>query len=159
MLRFLLWLTARLPVEEISHQGVTFMERYYVATLGAWRVYIHRFVASDPDGLHDHPWGLGFALILSGWYFEARRDRVHTRTWGNMVNGETFHRVLIPQGCEAWTLFAHNLRCKPWGFLRQHRVSGFDGDPYIYVPLETARAHSDWHLSAPKGRDIRRTAA
>lgn len=155
--RLLLALTARLPVEEIEHQGEKFMERYYVATLGGWRLYIHRFVASDPDCVHDHPWRYGFSLILSGWYLEEKRDRTRVRKWFNVVNGDTFHRVIVPIGGEAWTLFAHNRRCKAWGFMRPADVHGDAGmrEGFVYEPLSPLPGHSTWHLTAPKGRDIR----
>ena len=159
MRRFLLWLTARLPAEEIAHQGVKFMERYYVTTLLGWRVYIHRFIGSDPDGLHDHPWRYGFSVILSGEYREQRWDGIHLRRWGNAVHGDTFHRVVMPPGTEAWTLFAHTRRCKQWGFLRPAAwLEGEDQASWAYVPFNAPTGHSDWHLTAPKGRDIRRAA-
>lgn len=162
MKRFLLWLTARLPAEEIAHQGEKFMERYYVATLLGWRFYIHRFIGSDPDGVHDHPWRWGFSLILCGWYFEQRREALYLRRWFNMVNGDTFHRIVMPVGREAWTLFAHNARCKEWGFLRRPQWAGFlapPGDPshklMMYEPHNAPTGHSDWHKTAPKGHEIR----
>lgn len=157
MRRFLTWLSDRLPAEEIAHQGEKFMERYYVATLLGWRVYIHRFIGSDPDGLHDHPWRFGFSLILSGWYMEQRLDRTYVRRWCNAVNGDTFHRVIVPVGGEAWTLFAHNRRYKAWGFLRQVSVSGDDElcVGFNYFRANAPVGHSDWHLTAPRGRDLR----
>jgi len=166
--RFLLWLTARLPVREIAHNGTVFLERYNVGVLGDWRFYIHRFIASDPDGVHDHPWRWGVSIILSGWYMEARRDGMRVRRWGNMVNGDTFHRVMISPGGEAWTLFAHTRRVKPWGMLRPAQHPGYygaredgTGEARItHVCVEQNGAdpeHSTWHLSAPKGRDIRRS--
>jgi hypothetical protein len=136
MKRLLLALTAGLPVEEISHCGEKFMERYYVGTLLGWRFYIHRFVGSDPDGV---------------------------RRWFNVVNGDTFHRVVMAAGSEAWTLFAHDRRCKSWGFLREHSVYRIEHgmpvartDGFFYAPLNPPHGHSTWHLTAPKGRDIAR---
>lgn len=170
MRRFLLWLTARLPAREIAHQGIVFLERYHLGTLLGWRFYIHRFVGDDPDGVHDHPWGYGFSLILAGSYIEVRRDRTRHRRFGNMVNGDTFHRVMLAvRGEDVWTLFAHTGRVKAWGMLRPHQLVGF-GEPrgdrsgmarvtHIYIEQNEAEdGHSDWHKRAPKGRDIRRAA-
>jgi hypothetical protein len=163
MKRLLLALTAGLPVEEISHCGEKFMERYYVGTLLGWRFYIHRFVGSDPDGVHDHPWRRGFSIILSGWYHEEKREAIYKRRWFNVVNGDTFHRVVMAAGSEAWTLFAHDRRCKSWGFLREHSVYRIEHgmpvartDGFFYAPLNPPHGHSTWHLTAPKGRDIAR---
>lgn len=154
--RLLLWLSARLPVREIKHQGEPYLERYHVGTLfGYWRVYIHRFVGSDPDGLHAHPWRWGFTAILVGWYTEQRRFGHRVVRWCGFVNGDTFHRVIKPEGADVWTLFIHSPRIMRWGFLRQRAGVTV----YEEVNVRHPKPHGDWHLCAPKGRDIRRPQA
>jgi hypothetical protein len=162
--RFLLWLSARLPAREIKHQGQPYMERYYVATLfGYWRVYIHRFVGSDPDGLHSHPWRWGATVILAGWYLEQRRFGHRVVRWGGIVNGDTFHRVIKPEGADVWTLFVHSPRVMNWGFLRTRTFIEFRQPTQkvtIYQEVGDAEpsALSGWWKKAPKGRDLRRVA-
>lgn len=163
MIRFLLWLTARLPAREIKgDQGQPYLERYSLCGLFGWRCYIHRFLASDPDrGLHDHPWGRSCSLILSGGYREARFGK-RSRRFGrrpvivrrlirgqiNIIRGDDFHRILLDDGAEAWTLFLHGPRIKGWGFLRngQYRPFAKTADDY---------PSAQWWKTAPRGRVLR----
>jgi len=50
-----------------------YLERYYIffkeRTWFPFNVFLHKFLKSDPDDVHDHPWGY-FTLILSGGYYE-----------------------------------------------------------------------------------------
>lgn len=164
MRRYLIWLSDRLPVREIKHQGAPYLERYYVATLfDYWRAYLHRFVGSDPDGLHSHPWRWGFTVVLAGWYLEQRRFGHRVVRWCGFVNGDTFHRVIKPEGADVWTLFIHSPRVMNWGFLRRMSMPGFvsgaemrPATVYEEVADDVPRAHSDWWRRAPKGRDLRR---
>lgn len=172
MRRLLMWLSDRLPAREIKHQGERYLERYYVATLfGYWRVYLHRFVGSDPDGLHSHPWRWGLTVILAGWYLEQRRFGHRVVRWFGLVNGDTFHRVIKPEGADVWTLFIHSPRVMNWGFLRRDSLTSFgcapfyrhvrsEFGPYRYEEVGDPEpsAHGDWWRKAPKGRDLRRAA-
>jgi hypothetical protein len=165
--RFLLWLTARLPVKVIGRPGSPYVEWYHVATLpGLFRVQLHRFLRSDPDGLHDHPWGWACSIILAGWYFEERRDRVRVRSRGYAMNGDTFHRVVLPHACDVWTLFIHGPYVKHWGF-----ITPLQGSPSWYrragglwryqARTRDAEGFSTWpwDKDTPRGRDIREELA
>jgi hypothetical protein len=104
-----------------------YLERYHLLRLPfGYRVYLHRFVASDP---HNHPWRHALSLVLCGSYRETRmlgaRDgnALHDR-WlrpgrVNFISGEVFHRVNIPRDAECWSLFIHAPRAKSWGFIQQ----------------------------------------
>ena len=108
-----------------------YLERYHVLRLPfGYQVYLHRFVASDPGrGLHNHPWRRAVSLLLSGSYLETRmlgaaEDNVlQTRCLRpgnlNLISGETFHRVNLPAGHEAWSLFIHAPKAKGWGFIER----------------------------------------
>ena len=52
-----------------------YLERYYLFLKDRKRfpfnVFLHRFLKSDPDHVHDHPWGYA-TLILKGGYYEWR---------------------------------------------------------------------------------------
>lgn len=164
MRRFLLWLTARMPVEVITQDNRPYMERYYVGRLGKNEFFLHRFLASDPDrGLHDHPYAWSWSLVLVGWYMEELRGRVGIRTAVvkrfNWIAADKFHRVILPLGTEVWTLFAHGPRVKSWGFVSRI-INSADtpiGRLFLWnaVSGECNKPFSDWHLTAPKGRDIR----
>lgn len=167
MRRLLLWLTARLPVKPIARPGEPhFVEWYHVVTvLGLFRVQIHRFVASDPDGLHDHPWGWSRSVILAGGYAEERRDRKRARKPGHTyaMTGDTFHRVVLPAGGECWTLFIHGPYVKQWGFLTPITSGatwrGRRRSEWRYEARPRERFAFDpwpWEPNTPRGRDIRR---
>lgn len=159
MRHLLLRIARRLPLREITADGEPYLERYFVCRVFGWNVYLHRFLASDPDrGLHDHPWRLALSLILLGQYQELRRDGLHLRLWLNVIHGDTFHRVLVEDGAEVWTLFAHGSRVKRWGFWRESDGQNITGigpsGPFAYkaVPSATWRAHDsaseDWWKKA-----------
>ncbi len=152
--------TAHLPCRFIDGEnGEPYLERYYLLGVLGWHLYLHRFVASDPDrGLHDHPWGRAVSLVLSGGYDEIRlSDRAagitETRWLGpgrlNRLRGEDFHRVSLRKGRPAWTLFLHGPRVKGWGFLRGGKLIPYAGDA-------TEFRHRDWWKTAPSGEQMRR---
>lgn len=174
--RFLLWLTARLPVKVIGREA-PYVEWYHVATLfGLVRIQIHRFVRSDPDGLHDHPWGWSRSVILAGWYLEERRDRTRVRSAGSTygMRGDTFHRVVLPAGArEAWTLFIHGPYVKHWGFitpttmkadtggLRELTWYDREGQRWHYQARDRSTHRFDpwpWSPTTKRGRDLRARA-
>ena len=147
------------PVKVISDSDRRYLERYFVCSIFGVRVYLHRFVGSDPDrGLHDHPWAWAFSLILSGWYFEETRRTegggLRTVNYFNFLTGDSFHRVVLPLSLtEVWTLFivpAHDV--KEWGFLRDRGQLGHVFTPYNYGP---AGKPARWWEHAPKGKEIR----
>lgn len=156
MRRFLFWLSARLPLRIIDDNGQPYLERYYIASLLGVRVYLHRFVASDPDrGLHDHPWAWAVSLILAGWYIEETRSGGFARNRINFLVGDNFHRVVLPiDGQDVWTIFIHRQgRAKAWGFIRefpnQHTLLWHE---YAYTN-GTQGEEKQWWVTYPKGRD------
>ncbi len=50
-----------------------YLERYYLFLKDRdnfpFNVFLHRFLCSDPDDVHDHPWPYA-TLILKGGYYE-----------------------------------------------------------------------------------------
>ena len=144
MNKLLFWLTGFLPVRYIDDGERRYLERYYVATIFGLRIYIHRFVGSDPErGLHDHPWSRALSLILSGFYYEHTRSGVRRVRWINTLTGDTFHRVVLPTAGgldnECWTLFMHPaVDVKKWGFLERDTNSKNPADR-IYRAYEYSR--------------------
>lgn len=151
--RLLFWLSGYLPARQITDDGQPYLERYYLFSLFGWTVYLHRFVAPDPDrGLHDHPWSHAVSFILSGSYYEHKRDGVHHRRWFNYIQGDTFHRVAeLVDGLECWTIFAHGERSKTWGFWRP-RNHGTSAEWNAYAYLSPSGPPLKWWLNAPQGR-------
>jgi hypothetical protein len=108
-----------------------YLERYHLLCLPFnYRLYLHRFVASDPGrGLHNHPWKHALSFLLCGEYEETRMrsaiadNELETRRLGagrlNFINGSVFHRVNIRENSECWSLFLHGPKAKGWGFIQQ----------------------------------------
>jgi hypothetical protein len=158
MRRLLFWLQGRLPTRHLSHLGKPYMERSYLGTFMGLRLYLHRFLACDEEGVHDHPFLYSVSLILAGWYYEDRWARRIARRWFNYIGPNTFHRVVIPEHAthDIWSLFIHTERCKPWGVLRAI-ARGSHGPLWQYAPksLPTDPAFSTWHERAPTGKALR----
>ncbi|MCB1875406.1 MAG: hypothetical protein KDH88_05470 [Chromatiales bacterium] len=167
--RLLFRISASLPCRIINgDDGQPYLERYYLFRLGGWTVYLHRFVASDPDrGLHDHPWSRAFGVLLSGGYRELRlgpQNQIRERRLGpgrfNLVKGEDFHRILLSPGERAWTLFAHGPRTKGWGFMGYREEAG---SRVLQTEMRAITAKADehptrgWWLTAPQGRSAPRS--
>jgi len=140
--------------------GEPYLERYFLFKLpNGITLYLHRFVASDPDrGLHDHPWPASGSLVLAGGYTELRLDgndvvSRHLKPGRrNALAGDTFHRILLPQDGDAWTLFWHRNKNQSWGFIRQR-----DDRSWGYLPHDDTQedGHLNWTQESPSGRVMR----
>jgi len=175
--RLLYHLTAALPCRLIPrNESEPYLERYYVGQLFGATFYLHRFVSNDEEPhLHNHPWGWGRALVLTGGYDEevvtdlcphatpaggsgciTERRRI---TWWNKVNGNHFHRI-ANAAPGTWTLFFHGPRTqvkmgeetkpKGWGFLENFYGVGLH-HVTVYRPFPVTSGA--WWLTAPKGRE------
>ena len=149
------FITNYLPVKVIrDDKGVPFLYRYHLfcLTKDGPGMCIHRFVRSDPlRGFHDHPWNKAVSFILCGKYEERilhknnEQDYItipRNRWTFNYLDGvNVFHRVMIEEDKDAWTLFAFQKRSKTWGMIgldNKYRamsttISDNDGGWYRYV--------------------------
>jgi len=121
-----------------------YLVRYYIFLKERekfpFNVFLHNFLRSDPDDLHDHPWPWA-TLILKGGYWEwipVFREEiedafagVNTSTeniigerkvwrgaWTFRSNiAESYHRIELEPGVDCWTLFMTGKRIREWGFL------------------------------------------
>ena len=159
----------RLPCRLINHPGrAPYLERYYISTVFGYTFYLHRFVTGDGDRKpHDHPWN-AWSLVLTGWYLErvvTAFDLTHIRGYRsnsrmlkrgrfNRISSNKFHQIekLRPN---TWTLFCHGPREKGWGFLQINNYH--DSSELAYRQPLDIDANLNWHLTAPYGRDIKRT--
>ena len=111
-----------------------YLERYHLLRLPfGYRIYLHRFVASDPGrGLHNHPWRHAISLLLSGTYQETRMltaesNHALQRRWLraghlNFISGDVYHRINIAAGAECWSLFLHAPKTRDWGFIQRQQA-------------------------------------
>ena len=109
-----------------------YLERYYIflkdRQLFPFNVFLHKFLKSDPDDVHDHPWPYA-TLILKGGYYEWIPQfnpdgtlNCEIRKWRGpghfrMCKPESYHRVELKPGVTAWTLFMPGPQRREWGFL------------------------------------------
>jgi hypothetical protein len=110
-----------------------YLERYYIFLKDRpdwfpFNAFIHKFLKSDPDEVHDHPWPY-FTLILQGGYWEWI-PKINTlgEKWGEYkvwrgpghfrtCEPESYHRIELEPGVTPWTLFMPGPKKREWGFL------------------------------------------
>ena len=109
-----------------------YLERYYLFLKDRKRfpfnIFLHKFLKSDPDDLHDHPWPYA-TLILKGGYwewtpvFDSKGKKVaefqHWRGPGHfrICKATSYHRIELDPTVECWTLFMPGPQQRDWGFL------------------------------------------
>lgn len=151
--RVLSEVSARLPVKVMrGPDGRPFLARYHIAGLpNGPGLVLHHFVGSDPDrGYHDHPWMWSASMVLAGGYeerFPGGLRRLRSAGALGLMNGTSFHRVMVPRGGDAWTLFAYGPRRKTWGFL------GEGG--YTAYATRVEDADGGWWRAARRGAEVR----
>lgn len=124
-----------------------YLERYYLFLKDRkkfpFNVFLHKFLRSDPDDLHDHPWPYA-TLILKGGYWEwiptfneskeiigehkVWRGPGHFRT----CKATSYHRIEVEPGVDCWTLFIPGPQQREWGFLLHEEWH----PPFVWIPHE-----------------------
>lgn len=99
-----------------------YLERYYLFLKDRedfpFNIFLHKFIKSDPDELHDHPWNYR-TLILSGGYWEYTEKG---KFWRGPLSyrfspAKSLHRIELDKNISyCWTLFMPGKRCREWGF-------------------------------------------
>ena len=113
-----------------------YLERYYLFLKERERfpfnVFLHKFLKSDPDDVHDHPWPY-FTIILRGGYYEwipqfdsaGRKcgEIGHWRGPGHfrISSATSYHRIELDPDVTAWTLFCPGPKQRDWGFLVKNK--------------------------------------
>ena len=112
------------------------LERYYVflkdRTWFPFNIFVHKFLKSDPDHLHDHPWPY-FTLILKGGYYEwvpyydkDNKKMTEICKWRGpghfrICKATSYHRIDLNPTVTAWTLFIPGPQKREWGFLVRNK--------------------------------------
>lgn len=159
--RILQKLALNLPLRIIDHEGKPFLRRYYIGTVFGVRIYLHHFVDSDPDGLHNHPAKYGFSTLLSNIYQEERRwcqcPNQRTIRWFNFIGTDTMHRVLLFRDgagnpITVWSLFFHTRKIMSWGTIKDK--GAFKQYLEKFATSEVEDGHSMWWKTAKKGGQL-----
>ena len=120
----------RIVMDRVSDEP--YLERYYIFLKDRnhfpFNIFLHRFLKSDPDDVHDHPWPYA-TLILKGGYWEwvpvfdtvGRKigEVQHWRKPGHFrtCRANSFHRIELDPKVTCWTLFMPGAKQRDWGFL------------------------------------------
>ena len=111
------------PQRLYRRDGSTYLERWYLHKNPSGGVYLHHFIRSDDDTPHDHP-RRSVSLMLAGRYIEWIRNsdgtmRLERHAAGDVIfrRATTVHRIELPDGEDAWTLFIVGPRVRDWGFV------------------------------------------
>jgi len=120
----------RIVMDRVENEP--YLERYYLFLKDRKRfpfnIFLHKFLKSDPDDVHDHPWPYA-TVILKGGYWEwiPHFDTVGRKTGEYQVwrgpghfrvsKANSFHRIELDPDITAWTLFMPGPKQRDWGFL------------------------------------------
>jgi len=120
----------RIVMDRVENEP--YLERYYVFLRERKRfpfnVFLHKFLKSDPDDVHDHPWPYA-TLVLKGGYWEwiphfdtVGRKIGEYQVWRGpghfrVSKARSFHRIELDPDITAWTLFMPGPKQREWGFL------------------------------------------
>jgi hypothetical protein len=124
----------RIVYDRVSEEP--YLERYYLFLKDRDRfpfnVFLHKFLKSDPDDVHDHPWPYA-TLILKGGYYEwipqfnnkgEKLDEIAVwRGPGSfrICRANSFHRIELDADVTCWTLFMPGPKQRDWGFLVKNK--------------------------------------
>ena len=113
-----------------------YLERYYVFLKDRkwfpFNIFIHKFLKSDPDDVHDHPWPYATLILKGGYYewvpqFDSKGKMIgETRYWRGPGHFRTctatsYHRIELDPTVTAWTMFMPGPQKRDWGFLVKNK--------------------------------------
>jgi len=120
----------RIVMDRVENEP--YLERYYLFLRERKRfpfnIFLHKFLKSDPDDVHDHPWPYA-TLVLKGGYWEwiphfdtVGRKIGEYQVWRGpghfrVSKARSFHRIELDPDITAWTLFMPGPKQREWGFL------------------------------------------
>ena len=124
----------RIVMDRVENEP--YLERYYLFLKERksfpFNVFLHKFLKSDPDDVHDHPWPYT-TVILKGGYWEwipifdsvGRKtgEIQHWRGPGHFrtCSAKSFHRIELDPNVSCWTLFMPGPKQREWGFLVKNK--------------------------------------
>lgn len=131
---FLNWLERqgrkRIVMDRINDEP--YLERYYVFLKDRkhfpFNVFLHKFLKSDPDDVHDHPWPYATLILKGGYYewipqFNSKNEKIgELQVWRRpghfrVCGATSYHRIELDPSVECWTLFMPGPQTRDWGFL------------------------------------------
>lgn len=113
------WARARMRRPPDFVIGDDYLRRWWIVPRNqGCNVYLHEILHSDDDrALHDHPWD-NTSYLIDGSYIEVTPDGEFQRGPGAIVTRQATdaHRLVIPDGGRAVSLFLTGPIIRQWGF-------------------------------------------
>jgi hypothetical protein len=113
-----------------------YLERYYVFLKDRkwfpFNVFVHKFLKSDPDDVHDHPWPYATFILKGGYYewvpqFNSAGQKIgEIAKWRapghfRICSSTSYHRIELDPNVTCWTLFMPGPQKREWGFLVKNK--------------------------------------
>jgi len=100
-----------------------YLHRYYILFKDRinfpFNIFIHKFISSDPDDLHDHPWPYISIPIWPGYWEHTPAGKFWRGPFSIRSSpAKTLHRVEL-DGDYCWTVFIPGKRVRKWGFVTE----------------------------------------
>ena len=136
----------RIVMDRVNNEP--YLERYYLFLKDRkhfpFNVFLHKFLKSDPDDLHDHPWPYATVILKGGYWewvpqFNSKGQKVgEIAKWRGpghfrISSSKSFHRIELDPGIECWTLFMPGPQKREWGFLYKNKW--MHNDDYINMRI------------------------
>ncbi len=99
-----------------------YLERYYLFLKERqsfpFNIFLHKFLKSDPDDLHDHPWNFISIPLYPGYWEITKEGKLWRYPFSIRYGHSTFlHRVELHKEYNyCWTLFIPGAKQRQWGF-------------------------------------------
>jgi len=109
-----------------------YLERYYLflkeRNKFPFNIFLHKFLKSDPDDVHDHPWPYATVILKGGYWewvpqYDSNCKRVgEIAKWRGpghfrICPANSFHRIEVDPTVDCWTLFMPGPQKKECGFM------------------------------------------
>lgn len=117
------WATMQMRSREpdfiIGDPANPYIRRWWIVPRNMFsNLYLHETLRSDDDrAMHDHPFA-NTSVLIEGSYIEHTPEGVFTRHPGEIVSrpAHAMHRLEIPEGGRAVSLFFTGPKVREWGF-------------------------------------------
>lgn len=99
-----------------------YLERYYLFLKDRekfpFNIFLHKFLKSDPDDLHDHPWSYISIPLYPGYWEYTEKGKIWRGPFSiRYAPAKTLHRVeLLKEKPYCWSLFIPGKKIRNWGF-------------------------------------------
>ena len=145
--KLMTWL-GRYRIINDRQTGEPYLERYYLFLKDRdsfpFNIFLHKFVKSDPDHLHDHPWSYKTFIIKGGYWewYPLKNDTGAvigaSKKWrgpGSFIKAtaDSMHRVELEPGITPWTIFIPGKKQKDWGFIHPGKTTEKHGEKDVEV--------------------------